>query len=156
MLSKKERKILKDISKKYNHLLDLLLEKNTLKQELDKKELKGKKFKRKIELPKEINQVTAELSLYFKDFSNDYKRVFKHRIKKKANLMLDDLILLCNVCMILGLFDEKMAIYRLLPFGNKFEENLKNNKQDLFKVDFFNRTISDLITDKILVDFKSN
>ena len=82
MLSKSERKIL-------GQLAELILERDirkTRSEELHREE------KRKN--TKKINSLEREIDFFSFSYSNNYKRVLKHRIRKKAEQMVDDLLVI--------------------------------------------------------------
>lgn len=154
MLSNTERKILTDLLKKINNLIDLSNEKNILEKEVKNQGIKGKKLKRKIEIAKEITIITNELLDYFNDFKTNYKRVLKHRIKKKVNRMMDDLILIHHTYEILGDLDKNMTIHNLFPIGKyaelksalpsnirRFFQNPVEIDKYQFEVDLLNKEI---------------
>lgn len=138
MLSKTERELL-------NGLVDLATE--YVKAESKKQELSNKKkmYYEKRKNKQEIKEITEKIQNYIPDYfkkfkkPSSYKRVFKHRLKKKANCLLDDLILILRTYEDLGFLDKELKIYSLFS-TNKYSE-LKNSLPEdirlLFKKDNF-------------------
>lgn len=127
MLSKTERDLL-------NGLLDLVAKYEKAKSK--KKELSNEKAlyleirKNNLEISKnkqEIDEITEKtrnyITDYFKKFKNpsSYKRVFKHRLKKKANCLMDDLILILKTYEGLGILDKELKIRSLFSI-NKYSK----------------------------------
>jgi len=138
MLSKTERELL-------NGLLDLVAKYE--KAESKKKELSNKKkmYYEKRKNKQEIDEITEKtqnyITDYFKKFKkpSSYKRVFKHRLKKKANCLMDDLILILKTYEGLGILDKELKIYSLFS-TNKYSELkhvLPEDIRFLFKNDTF-------------------
>ena len=138
MLSKTERELL-------NGLVDLATE--YVKAESKKQELSNKKkmYYEKRKNKQEIKEITEKIQNYIPDYfkkfkkPSSYKRVFKHRLKKKANCLLDDLILILRTYEDLGFLDKELKIYSLFS-TNKYSELKDSLPEDirlLFKNDNF-------------------
>lgn len=82
MLSKSERKIL-------GQLAASILEKDVRKLRNEKLRGEGKRKNTKI-----INNLKRKIKLYSYSYSDNYKRVLKHRVKNKAQQMIDDLLII--------------------------------------------------------------
>ncbi len=138
MLSKTERKLL-------NGLLDLVAKHEKAKNKQQKLSNKKGLYYEKRKNDQEIKEITEKtrnyITDYFKKFKNpsSYKRVFKHRLKKKANCLMDDLILILKTYEGLGILDKELKIYSLFS-TNKYSELkhvLPEDIRFLFKNDTF-------------------
>lgn len=114
MLSKTERKILKQIVD-----ITTKIEKKTLS-------LDTINLKEKIDTKNEINRLDNMLKSYLNKYSNNYKRVLKHRIIKKANLLIDDLILIHKTYNKIGIiWYAPLSYEKYDEFNNSLPERIK-------------------------------
>ena len=117
MLSKNQRKVLEDLFNlviKYGELKDQ-------KEELDKE--KGQKLIEKMKIGRNLKDTEEKLFNYFSDYSINRKRVFKHRLLQKADMLMNDLILLHKTHWIFERIDKDIKIRSL--FQNwKYRESM--------------------------------